>query len=379
VIARRWGLGVTLLAMAAVAILVLPPRPVPDRYSFIQAVLGFSYRDWSGNSGDYTATVKQARNRFAAALAARAHGAADVQASRGPLALRSMHEPLVVVRDPDVPIATAREWLTDAEKELSLFPRAAGAGVPVIIALHSRDFVPSSGLQHSVSVGARMLYTEGRDTVCITDLRVPGRDTTMVPTRYWHLQSAGWWENRRMGRCALYARYGIPGREVQAWYGLSSRWRWSDDGALRVSLAQRAVRRRPIERDPQWGYGSMPQYFMCLDQGVACGGIFGLQANYDFESWYYRGRGASLIAELLKSRGPDRFVRFWQSALPVDSALQGAYGVSIDVLGRETLLRELIPAEPAGAHRGATATSVVWLAGLLGLAMVLSRRQTMGL
>ena len=86
-----------------------------------------------------------------------------------------------------------------------------------------------------------------------------------------------------------------------------------------------------------------------------------------------------LIADLLRFRGPDRFVRFWRSSLPVDSALQAAYGVSGGTLGREAWLRRVAPPPPAGAHRGAAATTVVWLAGFLGLAMVLSRRQTMAL
>jgi hypothetical protein len=379
-IARRWSVVVTLLAMAGVAVVVLPPRPVPDNYSFASVLLGFSYRYGYGGSDNFTGTVRRARVRHAEAVAAPAHGAADVQAARGPLALHSAREPfLVVVRDPGVPIGIAREWLADAERELSFFPRVANAGIPVIIGLHTRDFVPASGLPHTVSVGARMLYAEGRDTACITDLRLPGRDTTRVPARYWHLQSAGWWENRRLGRCALYARYGVPGQYLQAWYGLSSQWRWSDDGQLRASLARRDVRRQPIDRTRQWGYGNMPEYLMCLDHGVACDGIFGARTIPGFDSWYDRGGAGSLIAELLKSSGPDRFVRFWQSALPVDSAARDAYGVSIGSLGREALQRQFIPPEPAGAHRGAAATTVVWLAGFLGLAAVLSRRKTMGL
>ena len=112
---------------------------------------------------------------------------------------------------------------------------------------------------------------------------------------------------------------------------------------------------------------------------MACEGIFNVLKGRDTEQWSYREDKAILIADLLKSRGPDRFVRFWRSSLPVDSALQEGYGVPVGVLGREALLRRVIPRPPAGPHRGAVATSVVWLAGLLGLAMVLSRRQTMGL
>jgi len=376
---RRWGLGATLLAMAIVAVLVLPPRPIPDQYSFTASVLGFSYRAWYGDQGGFTWSVRRARNRYAEAIAARAHGAADVRAARGPLALRSASEPVVVVRDPDVPINIAREWLLDAEKELSVFPRATGAGVPVIIGLHTRGFFPVGGLQHNISVAARMLYMEGRDTVCIADVRLPGQDTALVPARYWHLQSSGWWENRRMGRCALYARYGVPGVGVRTWYGLPPQWRLTDDGSLRANLTRRDAPRRPIERISEWGYSDWPGFLSCLNNGVACEGMFGLRPGRDDEQWFYRGEAALLITELLKSRGPDRFGQFWRSELPVDSALQGAYGVSIGALGREALLSRLIPPASAGAHGGAAATSVVWLAGLLGVAMVLSRRQTMGL
>jgi len=380
---RHWGLGATLLAVAIVVVVVLPPRPVPDQCDFAAAVLGFSCRNWYGGTGDYTAKVRRARNRFADAIAARPHGAADVRASRGPLALRSTREPVVVVRDPDVPIDAAREWLRDAEMELAVYPRATSVGVPVIIGLHTARVFPDSERNRNYGA-ARLLYTEGRDTACIADvvLHLSRVGSQLFPKEFWRLRPGGW-DGRRIGRCALYARYGVPGAGVQAWYGLLPRWQWTYDGSLRVELARRATPRRPIDWQQvfflEWGSYDWPGFLACLNSGVACEGIFNVLKGRDTEQWSYREDKAILIADLLKSRGPDRFVRFWRSSLPVDSALQEGYGVPVGVLGREALLRRVIPRPPAGPHRGAVATSVVWLAGLLGLAMVLSRRQTMGL
>ena len=374
---RSWGLGATLLAVAIVAVVVLPPRPIPEQYNFAASVLGFSYTRWSGGSGGYAATVRRVRDRYAERMAARPHGAADVRASRGALALRSAREPVAVVRDPDVPIAAAREWLRDAERELAAYPRATNTGVPVIIGLHTASIFPGSG-KYFYYGAARFLYTEGRDTVCIDDVVLPRHGSQGSPKEFFSLRPGGW-DDRRIGRCALYARYGVPGAGVGAWYGLPAQWRWTDDGSLRASLDRRDAPRRPMERIPEWGYGNWPEFLTCLNSGVACDGVFNLRQGRDDEQWFYRGRAATLIVDLLKSRGPDRFVRFWRSSLPVDSALQNAYGVPIGALGREALLRRLIPPPPAGSHRGAAATTVVWLAGLLGLAMVLSRRQTMGL
>ena len=374
---RHWGLGATILAGALVAVVALPPRPIPDQYNFAAAVLGFSFWNWYGGYSDYTMATRRARNRFAYAIAARPHGAADVRASRGPLALRSTREPVTVVRDPDVPIAAARNWLRNAETELTALPRATSPGVPVIIGLHTANVFPDSGSHYS-HVAARFLYADGRDTACIADVVLPRGQSNLSAARFWSSTLSGW-DDRRMGRCALYARYGVPGADVRTWLGLPQQWRWSDDGILRAYLARRHVPRRPIERIPEWGYGDWPGLLACLNSGVACEGFFSLWKGRNAERWSYREEAGMLIADLLKYREPDRFVRFWRSSLPVDSALQDAYGVPVGTLGHEALLRRLIPPPPAGPHRGAAATSVLWLAGLLGLAMVLSRRQTMGL
>jgi hypothetical protein len=375
---RHWGFGATVLAAAVLALVALPPRPIAEEYSFVASLLGLSYRTWNPEGASYSMLVHRVRDRYREAIAARAHGAADVRESRGPLALRSAREPLVVVRDPDVPIGIATEWLREAERELSLFPRAASGGVPVIIGLHTRSFASAFGYPSRLIMGARMLYTEGRDTACIADIRLPGRDTALIPAFYWHVRS-DWGESRVMGRCALYARYGIPGPGVRAWYGLATQWEWTDDGSLRLYMARRDIRRQQLERTSEWGNRVPAEYLMCLDNGVACEGIFGLRVVRDRDQWYYRRNEASLIAGLLTSGGPERFTAFWRSELPVDSALQRAYGASVGSVGRTVLLRRFIPPEPSGPHRGAAGTSVVWLAGLLGLAMVLSRRQTMGL
>jgi len=375
---RPWGLGGTLLAVAIVAVAVLPPRPIPEQYNFAASVLGFSYTAWYRGHGGYTETVRRVRDRYAEDLAARPHGAADVRASRGSLALRSAREPVVIVRDVDVPIDAAREWLRDAEAELAAYPRATSAGVPVIIGLHTASIFPGGG-RYSYFGAARFLYAEGRDTVCIADVVIPRGESQRSLKGFWRLRPGGW-DGRRIGRCALYARYGVPGAGPRTRYGLPPQWRWTDDGSLRANLARRDTPRRPMERIPEWGYNSdWPEFLTCLNSGVACEEVFNLGQGRDDEQWSYRGMTALLIVDLLKSRGPDRFARFWRSALPVDSALQEVYGVPISALGREVLLRRFIPPPPASPRRGAAAVSVAWLAGLLGIAMLLSGRRTMGL
>ena len=366
---RRWGLGATLLAAALVAVAVLPPRPIPEQYNFAAAVLGFSYRAWYSGHSDYTEKVRRVRDRYAEGIAAPTHGAIDLRAASGPLALRSTREPVVVVRDADVPIDAAREWLREAEAELAAFPRATKAGVPAIIGLHTASIFPGSGRDFFYG----FVYAEGRDTACIADVVIPRESRS---TRDFRHPRPGGWDG--LGRCALYVRYGIPGAGVRTWYGLPPQWRWTG-GGVRWELARRSSPRRQIDRirDMWWGY-DWPGFLTCLNSGVACEGVFNPRQGGDDERWYISGEKGILIADLLISRGPEGFVRFWRSPLPVDSALQAAYGLPVGALGREALLRRFIPPPPAGTHRGAAATAVVWLAGFLGLAMVLSRRQTMG-
>lgn len=381
----RWAL-LPLLAAAALAVLVLPPRPLPQRFVLGSYLLGFWTEDRSPDvERMHLRTLRVARERLRGEILVRAHGAADVRASREARALRSTHQPLVVVRDADVPDTTARRWLASAERELGFIPRASGTGVPVILALHTKHPQTDSGTVATFGPVVRYQYADRSDSACIVEVVFARR----LEADRGRFDVPNGLKGDILGRCGLYARYGFPGPGVGRWAGLPSRWvaRWTWFGAAGLF----APRRTPPDT-VAWRsrYGGVPwRVLTCLRGTPAnCTRVTGLAspallelADLYFEGFYGSDQLSppSVLAALITQRGPDRFARFWSSSLPADSALEAVYGQPAGAIVRQALGREFVPAPRGQPRRAAFAVSLGWLLVMAGIAMALSWRREMDL
>ncbi|MGD0483047.1 MAG: hypothetical protein ABSB58_00175 [Gemmatimonadales bacterium] len=379
----RWLLY-PLFAAVALAVLALPPRAVPEKVGLVSSLLGFGGATWRESVRDrHRWSIDRMRQRLRADVTARTHGAADVLASRTARALRLAGESVVMVRDGDVPDAAARAWLRAVERELATVPRAATRGAPVIVALHTRSPNESSYSTSGEPQSGRFQFGDGGTRACIVDILFPkkgerGRGRFDVPQGL---------SGRVLGRCALYARYGFPGLDVQRWAGLEARWSGMRSwwyGGVGMFVPQRFA---PDTLHFRPTYGGVAWTELGCFRGVDsyCAALFGLGSRAAIErardiyyyGWEYGPPSDRLVADVILHRGPDRFVKFWTSSLPADSALSAAYGVPAGALAREAFSRRFLPEPPAQPGGAMMLVSVGWAIALAVLAMVLSWRREM--
>jgi hypothetical protein len=382
----RWLL-LPLSAAAALVVMVLPPRTLPESFTLFGALLGYGGVRWQQSVRDeHRWSVWRARERLREAIGAREHGAADVRASRAAAAIRSAREPVVVVRDGDVPEAAARAWLDAAERELALVPRAGVTGVPVIVALHTRVPLEVTGWNRSETLRNRFQYDGGGTHVCIVDVVFPvkgerGHDRFDVPQGL---------SGRVLGRCVLYARYGLPGPEVRRWAGLDARWaeRWSWwYGEVGMFVPQRLPPDTLLFR-PEY-FGSVPWAELACFRGVDahCVALAGLASTsvpgrareFYYYGWGFQRSADGLVADAILNRGAERFVSFWTSPLRPDSALHLAYGVPAGALARAAFSRRFVPEPTAQSSFGELLVAAGWVVALGVLAMGLAWRREMDL
>ncbi len=372
---------------AALAVLALPPRAMPERVTLAGELLGLNAGQWRQDVEQaHRETVSHAREHLAQAIAARAHGASDLRAAASPRALRSRTEPLSVVRDPDVPDSAARAWLGAAERELSFVPRAGARGVPVVLALHTRNPAGLSGSVVNETLRDRFQFDEGGSRACVVDAVFPQQRFTRERDRFAMPRGGG----SVLGRCALYARYGWPGRGAQRWAGVaaswSGRWSWYENESAFTP------RRASVDTVPfRQMWGDVPwAYLGCLrGRDGFCQTLAGLPGGawlprtgwglFYYYGWGYQPTVDRLVADLIVRRGTERFVRFWTSPLRADSALAAAYGVPAGAVVREAFARRLVPAPPAGPGTGRLLVAGGWVIALGLLAMALAWRREMDL
>ena len=264
----RWAL-LPLLAAAALAVLVLPPRPLPQRFVLGSYLLGFWTEDRSPDvERMHLRTLRVARERLRGEILVRAHGAADVRASREARALRSTRQPLVVVRDADVPDTTARRWLASAERELGFIPRASGTGVPVILALHTKHPQTDSGTVATFGPVVRYQYAARSDSACIVEVVFARR----LEADRGRFDVPNGLKGDILGRCGLYARYGFPGPAVGRWAGLPSRWvaRWIS-GPSAIVPCGKSYGKRNLECSSS---ALRPDCAVLLDRYLVCCGRY---------------------------------------------------------------------------------------------------------
>jgi len=203
----------------------------------------------------------------------------------------------------------------------------------------------------------------------------------------------GAWLQNALGPCAFYAAFGSPGRPVRRWLGernfdltLYPVWTPTD----RPNSTERS---RFGPRGWWWDavYRSPPATVGCLGgRPLACrAAVLRDATNTDdsvprvvmTEGRWWLGQslipGERYLADVAAEVGPERFLRFWNSPLPVDTALTLALGEPIgDWTARwERRFSRPLPLGPA-APLGATALALLVAAIAVALAALgASRRQ----
>jgi hypothetical protein len=358
--------------------------------TFLGAVLGLGGREWRVEvTEQHRRTIDRARSNLLAAVQARTHGASDVRASRSARVFRSADEAVVVVWDGEVPDTAARRWLQAAERGLRAVPRGRAAGVPVIIALHTRNPAPRGGEElapPSTSVRRYHFANDGSDA-CIVDVTLP-RKGDRERGRF---DVPPWLRVNLPGRCALYARYGVPGAAVANWGGLRGRWTegWTWWYEPELSFIPQHVPRDTLRFRPVWG--TVPWAELACFRGLDayCEGLVGLATvpgvelggsyYYYYYGWWSLPRSDRIMADLLRERGPERFASFWASPLTPDSALRLAYGVPAATLAREAFAQRFVPEPTAQPGVPRLLVAFGWVLALGALAMGLAWRREMDL
>jgi hypothetical protein len=203
----------------------------------------------------------------------------------------------------------------------------------------------------------------------------------------------GAWLQNAVGPCAFYAAFGSPGRPVRQWLGVRNFDLTLYPGWAPTDRPSATERSRFGPRSWWWDaiWRSPPATLACLGgRAPACRAavLRGAVTSDDSvsrivttEGRWWLGQslipGERYLADVAAAVGPERFLRFWNSPLPVDTTLTLALGEPIgDWTTRwERRFSPPLPLGPA-APLGATALSLlvaafaVWLA-----AMAASRRQ----
>jgi hypothetical protein len=175
------------------------------------------------------------------------------------------------------------------------------------------------------------------------------------------------WLRSRLGPCAFYARFGVPGPRVRAWltrrhFDLASVPAWDRPATT--------GRMQDWFRDPRTGrwwwagvYGVDPQGLGCLaGRAAACAAaireqdVEGAPAQpgplRGVNPWELRKQplvGAGwFLSDVVRQAGEDRFQDFWITDLPVDTALTLALR---EPMGKWAVAwqRTMAPAPPLGA------------------------------
>jgi hypothetical protein len=381
----RWILG-PLLAAVAIVIAVLPPR-APSAEGPVSSFFGWGGTEYappdpSGNA------IRAAANTLRWRFRERTLADSIVRVARYSSALRSTDGAITVVSAPGIPRDSARVWLAAASSELALYPQAGVRGLPVIVAL--ARWLPASRaawreqrlLSDQTVLGLHQVAASSGACVVVVNLARPPAP--------WYVRGliAHDASGRPLGRfldaCALYARYGAPGRGVSAWANGGPQWYWTEYDRLSRRMQDARRRLLPDTVAAEWTYSTFWQGgevqwgpMACLGGGEAvCARIAGLDPSVGGFWWYNRVSRGQLIAWLLANRKPSEFAAFWRSELPPAHALQEAYGEPAGRLVRSAFAHWSVAPDIGGPRAGAriVLAGFAWAAVALGLALAVGRR-----
>ena len=209
------------------------------------------------------------------------------------------------------------------------------------------------------------------------------------------------------GPCAFYRAFGMPGPQVEAWLRARG-WSFAGGG----SWTQRSAS-ADVAEDWNWHYqsqlssvlrlqSSLPFFSAMGAEGVQCaagqldacdhavlgrpqrGGPVVWNGNILYNSYpsldngrYYESyrsfghREATLLADMVRTLGRERFGKFWTSVEPVPVAFQQAAGESLDGWTARWIVDQYGPLPPRGAGVNALGGAMSLLFIVLSLAIAL--------
>lgn len=392
--------GLVALACAAVAVALLPPREP-------------AMRGVQRGVGDAEDAARRARQE--AAEGGEALRLLDLTDSLGhAAAAHPSTDSLVWLIDDRLPtqsIAEITEIYRSAWERLGSWDTTVTMTVFVLI-----DSVGTSyqGYPRRKSGEPALWKTPGIDDVptCIVGLNLDHWDTEAVASGG---RSMGWVLARtrdyRLGPCAYYAAFGMPGERVREWI---ERW-----GLAPVIYANWDVplwtRRRLVEAQAAWYLRSRstirPSSQLPFDllacahgdrdrcraaiqphfvdvyrggSGIVQSWLPGLiegrwRRSYDY--YYYRSSGLGprvghYFSDMVTEFGRERFARFWRSNAPLEDAFEQAMGVPLDEWTMQWVQSTIgVPETPADIPAGSVLASLIVMGVLLGGASLFAFRR----
>lgn len=216
--------------------------------------------------------------------------------------------------------------------------------------------------------------------------------------------------DRLLGPCAYFERFGRPGRSIAAWmnsrgWQFAQRGEWSTPPLRWLEGTPDSAFRERIDlqwvMDPKGAACAAGKEDSCLHAllaatvpdrwrtslshtaGVLTTGFYNPFVHGDggwlTRDWPLGAREWMLLADMVRSIGPDRFERFWTSDLPPAQAFRAATGVSLAKWTRDWIEDTYHP--QAGGpvlSAGATGFGALLLIVGVGLSIVAARRRQTG-
>lgn len=212
-----------------------------------------------------------------------------------------------------------------------------------------------------------------------------------------------------LGPCAFYRAFGVPGHEVDSWlrergWAFAREATWQQR-AQPVNLTAELFGMAPSPIETLLSVGtSLPLLVEMSAPAVGCaagylaecgrtsrgwqprarpamwrGNILvrnypnlSLESNYYMSHFGFGRRESSLLADMVRTLGPERFRRFWTSSEQVPIAFEKASGESLDRWTSRWVVEQYGPVPPRGP--GLTTWSVAMSLGLVALAMLVTLR-----
>ncbi len=384
----RWWIAAPLVACLAVTLAYVPPR------GGVKVPGGTSFSPVSDNG-------KVARRR-AQELAGQWRAVElqlDLLHFRGPVETTVTRHPaagptlLVSAPHPIPEIARQRyeATLDSVWHDLGL----SVTKVSVAVILELRETSTPLGAQPTPAIGARayLLPNAADPATCLVLLRSPYRMATSPPMPR-EAEQIRRGLRYSLGPCAFYGAFGVPSKPVRQWlgrrsYDLAIDPDWTEAGGSTQNVWLKWLHDSTTNR---WRWSSLYSGFpwsmsattlgclggrprACRD-AVIEGAAYSTQESIarfvtPSDWWWRRMRlvdGDRYLADVARAVGPERFLQFWTSEDPVDTALSAALKMPV---GEWTVRwqQQFVPRLPLGAAAPLTASA---LGCLLAVAAVAS-------
>jgi len=388
----RWWLAAVLLACGAVALAYLPPRgaarqsrwrdePFRQTPARLRAqALAFQWR-----AANMALRLPEYRKRLQPELLRRRE--------------RDEPGPALLFEAPDSLPAFARERLRVV---LDTVSRQLGLGVTKIsvgLVVDPRRYVSAKAGETPSQdfTSPAYLFPDSSDrTTCVALIPAAWRWTPTLavqpPVRSQEVQD---WLRTGLGPCAFYAVYGAPGRGVRHWlatrgYDLARVPQWDRERPLRPQDSF-------VRYQERWWWGSIYQFPVtaigCLaGRTTSCrAAVLSGAAEWTGDSLprflesdprgWWRGQRVihsdRYLADVAREVGHERFLRFWNSPEPVDTALGAVLKMPVGEW-TERWQRRFVPRLPLGPAAPFSATVLGLLLGgaaVIVIAFSATRRQ----